>query len=202
MPSQADRSARSRRTILDAAARSFAERGYAGASLNQIITAAGITKGGFYFHFPSKQALALAVLEDQERRWIAQVERAVSVHERAVDRLFAVPVYLAENVAGSEGPADLRKLVEELAADPDLRDAVCRLPLLWIGAVTEQFRAAQEEGTVRRDLDPAELAEVAVGAFHGMQTLTDQFRDGDLPRRIRAVVRVVQQATLTPAEPR
>jgi AcrR family transcriptional regulator len=58
---------RSRRAILDAALPIFARDDYTAASLNQIIAASGLTKGGFYFHFPSKQALALAVIEDQRQ---------------------------------------------------------------------------------------------------------------------------------------
>src|SRR6476660_8457809 len=46
----ADRGARSRRAILDAALPIFERDGYAAASLNQIIAASGLTKGGFYFH--------------------------------------------------------------------------------------------------------------------------------------------------------
>jgi len=56
----ADRGARSRRAMLDAALPIFERDGYAAASLNQIIAASGLTKGGFYFHFASKQELALA----------------------------------------------------------------------------------------------------------------------------------------------
>ena len=62
-----DRGTRSRRAILDAAMPIFERDGYAAASLNQIIAASGLTKGGFYFHFASKQALALAVLADHTR---------------------------------------------------------------------------------------------------------------------------------------
>ena len=54
--------ARSRRAIIAAATPIFAARGYSGASLNAIIAASGLTKGGFYFHFSSKQELALAAV--------------------------------------------------------------------------------------------------------------------------------------------
>jgi len=55
-----DRGGETRRRILDVAAEAFAERGYAGTSLSEVLKASGVTKGGFYFHFPSKEALALA----------------------------------------------------------------------------------------------------------------------------------------------
>jgi TetR/AcrR family transcriptional repressor of nem operon len=52
--------AESRRRILDAAARLFRERGVAGVSVADVMAAAGMTHGGFYIHFPSKEALAAA----------------------------------------------------------------------------------------------------------------------------------------------
>lgn len=55
-----DRSVRTRQTILSAAARVFEERGYQMATISEILTAAGVTKGALYFHFPSKEDLARA----------------------------------------------------------------------------------------------------------------------------------------------
>ena len=43
--------------IISAASRIFAERGYRGAGVDAVMKAAGMTSGGFYAHFPSKEAL-------------------------------------------------------------------------------------------------------------------------------------------------
>jgi AcrR family transcriptional regulator len=190
-----ERGERARRAILDAALPAFARDGYAAASLNQIIEASGLTKGGFYFHFPSKQALALAVVADHQQRWIGQVRAEISQYDTAVDRLFAAPRVIARYASQGEGPAALSKLVEELARDPDLRDEVCGSIRAWIDTVTEHFTAAQAEGAVRSDLDPAMLAQVAVGGFVGAQAISEQLRDGKLLHRVEALVHVVQLAT-------
>ncbi|MFH8346123.1 TetR family transcriptional regulator [Streptomyces sp. NPDC018045] len=58
-----DRAERTRRALLRAAADEIAEKGYAGASMARISTAADVTIGGLTFHFPSKAALAEAVRE-------------------------------------------------------------------------------------------------------------------------------------------
>jgi AcrR family transcriptional regulator len=52
-----------RRRLIEAAATEFAERGYAGATLQAVVREAGVTMGGLTFHFPSKSALADAVQE-------------------------------------------------------------------------------------------------------------------------------------------
>ncbi|WP_331741951.1 TetR/AcrR family transcriptional regulator (plasmid) [Streptomyces sp. NBC_00726] len=56
-----ERSERTRRRLVGAAAELFTRSGYASATLGQIAAAAGVTKGALYFHFPSKEALADAV---------------------------------------------------------------------------------------------------------------------------------------------
>ena len=53
---------RTRRKIVEAAARRFRERGYRAAGVDQVMEAAGLTAGGFYWHFPSKQALLAEAL--------------------------------------------------------------------------------------------------------------------------------------------
>lgn len=49
--------------ILDAGQRLLLEHGYGGMSVDQVIAAAGITKGAFFYHFKSKNDLAQALLE-------------------------------------------------------------------------------------------------------------------------------------------
>ena len=49
------------RLVLDAAARRFREKGYASTSMRDIATACGMLAGSLYYHFPSKEALLVAV---------------------------------------------------------------------------------------------------------------------------------------------
>jgi len=53
-----------RRSLLDAAARLIAERGYRGMTVNEIVALAGLSKGTFYWHFGSKDDVLFAVLEE------------------------------------------------------------------------------------------------------------------------------------------
>src|SRR4051812_43832601 len=61
----ADRRGTARTRLLDAATRVFAERGYHAATVDQIVEAAGVTKGALYAHFASKQALLGALLGER-----------------------------------------------------------------------------------------------------------------------------------------
>jgi AcrR family transcriptional regulator len=194
------RGERSRRAILDAAAPIFAEHGYTAASLNQIIEASGLTKGGFYFHFPSKLELALAVIRDQNDQWLARVNTEVANLPTARERLTEVPRVLARMMAEGAGPAWLRKLTDELSRDPDLREEVCGGIRTWIASAAEGFLQAQAEGDVRRDVDADEVSEIAIGLFVGMQTLTEQLGDGDFDRRLELSLRFVEAAVTAHTE--
>lgn len=58
------RSKETRRGILTSAARLFSRSGFDGASINDICSEAGISKGAFYHHFSSKQQLFLRLVDD------------------------------------------------------------------------------------------------------------------------------------------
>ena len=60
---RAEKQAETRSLLIDAAAKAFAERGYAAASIDAIAEKAGFSKGAFYSNFASKEDLVLAVLQ-------------------------------------------------------------------------------------------------------------------------------------------
>jgi AcrR family transcriptional regulator len=64
------RGEQTRAQILDAAEKSIARQGYSATSVDDICQAAGVTKGGFYHHFSSKQALFLELVES----WLSKLD--------------------------------------------------------------------------------------------------------------------------------
>ena len=67
---------RTRRKVLDAADRVFARRGYHEATLGEIASVAGVSKGAVYYSFQSKQDLFLALLEARMDERIRAIEAA------------------------------------------------------------------------------------------------------------------------------
>lgn len=66
-----------RSRVLDAAVELFAQQGYEGTSVAQVVTAAGVAKGGFYHHFASKQDLLYEVYGDLITRQLAAMDEIV-----------------------------------------------------------------------------------------------------------------------------
>jgi AcrR family transcriptional regulator len=87
---QAARSTNRLKPLLDAGAREFAEHGYSGTTTRAIAAAASMTPGAIYVHFPSKQALLLAVYEEGVSRASAAVDEALEKPGDPWTRLEAV----------------------------------------------------------------------------------------------------------------
>ena len=71
-----------RTRVLDAAARLFREKGFDGVGVAELMAAAGLTHGGFYNHFSSKEALEAAACEKVFARSIGKVMEIGEIPER------------------------------------------------------------------------------------------------------------------------
>jgi AcrR family transcriptional regulator len=72
-PTQAERSARSRSALLEAAARGLSRYGYGHLRLEEVAREAGYTRGALYHQFRDKADLALAVIEWVNENWMREV---------------------------------------------------------------------------------------------------------------------------------
>jgi AcrR family transcriptional regulator len=101
--SQAERSARTRSALLEAAARGLSRHGYANLVLEDVAREAGYTRGALYHQFRDKEELALAVLEWVDASWQADVAPLVDRAPDPVGALLALArghaVYCRRDVA-------------------------------------------------------------------------------------------------------
>jgi AcrR family transcriptional regulator len=81
--------------LLDCAEALFMRRGYDKTSLNDVIAAAGVSKGGFYHYFPSKEALLEALAERSARQILARVEGILD--DPSLDALARLNEFLARS---------------------------------------------------------------------------------------------------------
>ena len=107
-------SAATRAALLDEATALFAERGYAGTSLEDVASASQVTRGAVYHHFASKQALFEAVLQQQEARAMEAIAAAADAPDPWDAAILALGAYLQQScdpvygrLVWLEGPAAL-----------------------------------------------------------------------------------------------
>ena len=195
-----------RRCIVDEAALAFAKHGYVGTSLNDVIKQTGLTKGAFYFHFPSKEALALEVFRSKQEEWAAKAMEAAAGRTRALDQM--IEMLRATCELHEEDPAAraVARLCWDLGEDEQLAPQMTPFLTNWFDLVEGIFRRAQDEGDVRKDVDVRAIAEVCVASFIGISDVShllggkvsSKRGDSDLRRKAELLMELILPAITTP----
>lgn len=185
------RAIRTRLTILSAAAKIFEEHGYQAATISQILKEAGVTKGALYFHFQSKEDLAQEVLAGQDQR-ITVPPRASKVQE-IVD---VVMLHAHRLQTDPMVRAGVRLSMDQLAQDLDRRGPFLRWAEVGLGLLQQ----AQAQGELLPHVVPAETANVIVGSFAGIQSMSQAICEyRDLVGRVSALMRHVLPSAVVPS---
>jgi AcrR family transcriptional regulator len=166
--------------LIETASDLFYREGIQSVGVQRVIEEAGIAKASLYAHFPSKDDLVAAYLEDSDRRWRAFLEEKLSGYEDSRDRLLAVCDAYREYFTAREmrGCA----FVNCAAEFPD-PDHPARRVIRWHKAgVRERIRDLAAEAGAE---DPATLAErlfvvlegaYVTGALEGETGVLDRSR--------------------------
>jgi AcrR family transcriptional regulator len=93
---QAERTLATRRKLLDAAKRIFAQDGFEAARLEDIAAGAGYTRGAFYANFKSKEDIFFALFEEWVRERIDSITNALRRQSHPAERLVALRTLYAE----------------------------------------------------------------------------------------------------------
>jgi AcrR family transcriptional regulator len=174
-PQRAD-ARRNQERLVAAARETFAEAGPE-ASLNEIARRAGVGPGTLYRHFPTRQALLSAVLQDRIRTLCGHAERLMTAdapYEALTEWLGAFLVHARVNQG--LGSALMIEDLDGTGVDCHrrIRDAAAGL-----------LGRAQESGTARADLSPEDLLQLVVGIALATARNDD---DPEQPDRLLGVV--------------
>lgn len=85
--------------ILHSSAELFAAKGYLGTSVNELVERAGVTKNTFYSYFPTKEALAVAIVEHTAAQWKPMIASFETLRAPAVDTVIALSFEVADRYA-------------------------------------------------------------------------------------------------------
>jgi AcrR family transcriptional regulator len=164
-----------RNRVLDVAARSFQSSGFAATSTHDLVRMAGVTGGALHHHFPTKKALALAVIGERVaaelgETWVATVRDAPSAAAGILQAFDTVAAAL--DAQGAVSGCPLGNLALELSlADVDLRQALASEYRVWRDAIADRVRRDREAGGASYAPDPEAFANVVIALFTGAMTI-------------------------------
>jgi AcrR family transcriptional regulator len=172
---EARRGADTRDRLLDVAEKAVLEKGFGGTSIEELIAAVGITKGGFFYHFKDKSDLAKALLQrylDRESALFDELfQRADELHEDPLHGFLVGLRLLAEMMEKlpSAHPGCLVASVcyQEQLFDREVRDLNAAGVLAWRRRFRERLDliAARYPPKINVDLDG--LADMLSGVVDG-----------------------------------
>jgi AcrR family transcriptional regulator len=163
LPARSERAGRTRQRILDAAAQCFATSGFSKATVEEIAAGAGVSKALVYRHFRGKEAIFEELLERTLSDWarVGRIDEHLPANGSLLD---AIARMVRASLAYARGNPLVRSLYR---FDP--------LVVRFVGSSATVRRHAEEgrarlvdaiqrgvaSGEMRRDLDPARVADVA-----------------------------------------
>lgn len=149
--------ARNRARVLDVAYQTFATEGLS-VPIDEVARRAGVGAGTVYRHFPTKEALFAAVIENRMQRLVDDGHTLLET-EGAGEAVFA----FLRSMVLQWGAAD-RGLVDALSGiGIDIACAAPEADDAFKAMLGELLRAAQEAGTARRDIEMRDLKAILVG---------------------------------------
>lgn len=158
------RISRRRRRILEAAARVFAERGYAATTTRAIAEAADMAEGTLYNYFESKREIMLAVAHETA----SPMELAVSELEELEERAAMIAMFeRAFDISEAQLPFARAVLSEAWVDDGILQDFVS-VRLGRVQHILERYIRSRIDRGSFRSFDPIIGSRVAMGMFGGL----------------------------------
>lgn len=172
----------------------FAQKGYGAVSMNEVCTAAGVSKGSLYHHFPGKDELFLDVVEEDMQRWLQEWEEQRSRIVGTEARLFALGDHYANDF---QNP--LTHALEEFARSRTLTDEIHeRLSQCYEG-VLRVCRELLQEGIDSGYLRSGDLDNSVVtlsGLLEGISRVNEIAAIAKTREEIRAYYRAAVQMLL------
>jgi len=184
-----------RQQIVNGAAAMFDRVGYERASLAEIVELSGITKGALYFHFKSKDDLAGVVIEEQHAVSMKAVEAISSSGAPALEQLVMLCYEMSREIIEDPIVRAGIRLTLEMSAVGGPREPYVD----WIASCEHVAAAAVAEGDVVDTVVPAELGRFIVGAFTGVQMVSNVLTGReDLYERIDQMLTLVLPGIMPP----
>lgn len=164
-----------RERILNVAEQRILKKGYSATSIEEIIDAAHITKGGFFYHFKGKNALALALvhryLEADEALFQGLLDRAEQLSEDPLQQMLLFIRLFAEEMEdmpnGHPGCLVASFIYESLQFEQDVLTLISKGVLRWREIFANRIELIQANHEMKIKVDIDELADNFTSVIEG-----------------------------------
>jgi TetR/AcrR family transcriptional repressor of nem operon len=179
---KSQKGAATRDQILDAAARLIYLQGYHCTSLDDVLRASGVGKGNFYYYFKSKEELGYAIID---RMMLGFIERTLEpvLADPSGDPIAQIHSFLDRVLDNQRqrnciGGCPIGNLAAELSdVHEGFRRRLAGIFTEWRMKLTETLNRGQSGGRVRKECEPAVVAQFLVAALEGAILLTKVSKD-------------------------
>jgi len=168
-----------RERIIIAATELFYLQGYNATGLDKVLKAAGVTKGNFYYHFKSKEALAIATLDwefdlvskDMQEKVFSS--KAGDSKQSPLNTLFSLLELLANKQKEQYSNGHVRGCyfgnftLELSTASQAVRDKVSNIFKQYLELIESLLVQAQNLGEISKVINPSEISPVILGQVEG-----------------------------------
>ncbi|MGW9412397.1 ScbR family autoregulator-binding transcription factor [Arthrobacter cupressi] len=159
-----------RTAVIEGAASIFEEVGYGNASLSDVTKRANVTKGALYFHFKSKEDLALAVIAEQHNIVRIAGEKIAAAGLPALETMVTMCKTFGQQLLDEPVVrAGIRLTFEASAFNGDVKGPYQD----WMATMEFLTQQAQREGDIREDLNASDFAHYLVASFTGSQMVSN-----------------------------
>ncbi len=166
---------KTREAILQAASEEIYLNGFQAASLENILTRAGVTKGALYHHFANKLELGYAVVDDLitpffTRVWVEPLSIANNPIDTIQSIITSIPSETSEDFTQNGCPWN--NLCQEMSPlDEEFRHRLSLPIAAWQKALTEALKRGKDQGLVAEFVNPVSVAAFVIAALEGFAGL-------------------------------
>jgi len=158
-----------REKILVEARLVFKQKGFGAATINDLLAAAGITKGNLYFHFADKETIGLEVLKREQQSFYRFLDQAFEGGSpiEGLEKLFHSSLDKNRQQGFVGGCLFGNTALEASDTSPVFAAVVQEVFTEWIARVAQVITAAQAAEQIRTDISAEGLAELVVATIEG-----------------------------------
>jgi TetR/AcrR family transcriptional regulator, transcriptional repressor for nem operon len=165
---QQEMSERTIQKLVDSGITLFAKYGYSNTSIDQIVKEAGMSKGAFYAHFPTKEAFLMKVLQDGISFYFEDLRELLTQKNRdLVDEFIKFSINMVVKAYSQGFSAVLLHSAMTCQYLPKIQKELAKQMEEWRIELTQLFEAMKKEGLIDSPLDARTLATAGMALFNG-----------------------------------